>query len=301
MGVAPVEPGTATTARTARSTRTRVSAQQQAADHLADRARLAEAHEHRAHRMRGQQQGREGHQDMGDISRLQRHLRSFAPAGRGPHPASRRSYGRRAARASPVLGAIAPRRASPGPPVRWPREGGGREGGGGGREGGEGGGGGGRGERRGGGTSRMRARGLEPPRPRPPAPKAGASTSSATPARIASILRPRGGRSSAGGSPWLWSRRSWVQVPPVTLSTQIPGRGGRYDASAVLRYAPVAQGIEQQTSNLPVVRSNRTGRVAARRLVEAKSLPESALRIAPRVDGVGRCQTGCRIQTLGSQ
>ena len=30
------------------------------------------------------------------------------------------------------------------------------------------------------------------------------------------ILKARGGRSSAGGSPWLWSRRSWVRVPPVT-------------------------------------------------------------------------------------
>ena len=45
-------------------------AQEQSADHLADRARLAEAHEHRAHRMRRQQQGRQRHQDMGDIRRL---------------------------------------------------------------------------------------------------------------------------------------------------------------------------------------------------------------------------------------
>jgi hypothetical protein len=59
----------------------------------------------------------------------------------------------------------------------------------------------------------------------------------------------RGGRSSAGGSPWLWSRRTWVRVPPVTPSQPAAP-------------APVAQGIEQQTSNLCVGGSIPPGRIA---------------------------------------
>src|SRR5690349_21802676 len=38
------------------------------------------------------------------------------------------------------------------------------------------------------------------------------------------ILKARGGRSSAGGSPWLWSRRTWVRVPPVTPPGRPPAR-----------------------------------------------------------------------------
>ena len=97
-------------------------------------------------------------------------------------------------------------------------------------------------------AARMRARGLEPPRPGPPAPKAGASTSSATPAR-AGILR---GLAVA------------VAQLVVAPGCGPGGRGFESHRSPLSRPvppAPVAQGIEQQTSNLCVARSNRAGRI----------------------------------------
>jgi hypothetical protein len=102
----------------------------------------------------------------------------------------------------------------------------------------------------------MRARGLEPPRPGPPAPKAGASTSSATPAR-AGIL---------------WGLAVAVAQLVVAPGCGPGGRGFESHRSPLSRPvppAPVAQGIEQQTSNLCVARSNRAGRIAQPSRIQA--------------------------------